>query len=77
MFSFFDASERAYHRSLKTTNLLEVLNKEIKRCTRFTRIFPNTNSCHRLIRVLCSEVHSNWLCSRALLHETEKGVVFL
>jgi len=33
----------------------------IKRRTRLVRIFPNTESCLRLIRVLCVETHETWL----------------
>ena len=51
---------RAHHRSLNSTNGLERLNEEIKRRTRVVRIFPNAESCLRLIRALCSEVHDNW-----------------
>jgi len=50
---------RAHHRSLKSTNVLERLNEEINRRTRGIRIFPNAESCLRLIRALCSEVHDN------------------
>jgi putative transposase len=33
------------------------LNEEIKRRTHIVRIFPNTDSCLRLIRALCVEIH--------------------
>lgn len=38
---------RAHHKHLKSTNMLERLNEEIKRRTRVVRIFPNTESCLR------------------------------
>jgi len=34
---------RAHHKHLKSTNMLERLNEEIKRRTRVVRIFPNTS----------------------------------
>lgn len=43
---------RQHHRNMKSTNLLERLNEEIKRRTRVVRIFPNTASCLRLVRAL-------------------------
>ncbi len=52
---------RAHHKHLKSTNMLERLNEEIKRRTRVVRIFPNTESCLRLIRALCVEPHEAWL----------------
>lgn len=52
---------RAHHKHLKSTNMLERLNEEIKRRTRVVRIFPNTASCERLIRALCVETHEAWL----------------
>ena len=52
---------RAHHKHLKSTNMLERLNEEIKRRTRVVRIFPNTASCERLVRALCVETHEGWL----------------
>ena len=43
------------------TNMLERLNEEIKRRTRVVRIFPNPDSCLRLVRALCAETHEGWL----------------
>ena len=52
---------RAHYKHLKSTNMLERLNEEIKRRTRVVGIFPNTESCLRLIRALCVEPHETWL----------------
>jgi transposase-like protein len=52
---------RQHHKHLKSTNMLERLNEEIKRRTHVVRIFPNDESCLRLIRALCVEMHENWL----------------
>ena len=46
---------------MKSTNMLERLNEEIRRRTRVVRIFPNAASCLRLVRALCSETHEAWL----------------
>jgi len=43
---------RQHHKNLKSTNLLERLNEEIKRRTLVVRIFPNQAACFRLIRAL-------------------------
>ena len=52
---------RQHHKHLKSTNMLERLNEEIKRRTRVVRIFPNPASCLRLVRALCAETHEAWL----------------
>ena len=52
---------RQHHKHLKSTNMLERLNEEIRRRTRVVRIFPNHDSCLRLIRALAVETHEDWL----------------
>jgi transposase-like protein len=52
---------RQHHKNLKSTNLLERLNEEIRRRTLVARIFPNTAACLRLIRALAVETHENWI----------------
>jgi putative transposase len=50
-----------HHKHLKSTNMLERINEEIRRRTRVIRIFPNEASCLRLIRALTVETHENWI----------------
>jgi len=50
-----------HHKHMKSTNMLERFNEEIKRRTRVVRIFPNGASCLRLIRALAAETHEGWL----------------
>ncbi len=52
---------RQHHKHMKSTNMLERVNEEIKRRTRVVRIFPNAESCLRLVRALAVETHENWL----------------
>ena len=51
----------AHHKHMKSTNMLERLNQELKRRTHVVRIFPNSESCLRLVRALAVETHENWL----------------
>jgi len=51
----------AHHKHMKSTNMLERFNQELKRRTHVVRIFPNTESCLRLVRALAVETHENWL----------------
>jgi putative transposase len=57
----FYRQPREHHKHLKSTNLLERLNQELKRRTHVVRIFPNEQSCLRLLRALASEQHEEWL----------------
>ena len=50
-----------HHKHMKSTNMLERLNQEIKRRTHVVRIFPSPESCLRLVRALAVEMHENWL----------------
>ena len=51
----------SHHKHMKSTNMLERQNEEIKRRTRVVRIFPNAASCLRLVRALANEMHENWI----------------
>ena len=48
-FTFYNLP-RQHHKHMKSTNMLERLNEEIRRRTRVVRIFPNAESCLRLVR---------------------------
>ncbi len=50
-----------HHKHMKSTNMLERLNQEIKRRTLVVRIFPNAASCLRLVLALAVEIHENWI----------------
>ena len=54
-------AQREHHKHLKSTNMLERLNQELKRRTHVIRIFPNEESCLRLIRALAVEIHEDWI----------------
>jgi putative transposase len=52
---------RAHHKHIRSTNMLERINEEIKRRTYVIRIFPNEDSCLRLIRALLVEINEDWI----------------
>jgi putative transposase len=52
---------REHHKHMKSTNMLERVNEEIKRRTHVVRIFPNEGSCLRLARALAQEIHEDWI----------------
>ena len=51
---------REHHKHLKSTNMIERLNQEIKRRTLLVRSFPNEASCLRLVRAIAVEIHDDW-----------------
>jgi putative transposase len=58
-FTFFDFPLE-HRRSIRTTNSLERVNKEIRRRTRVVGVFPNEASCLRLISALLMEISEEW-----------------
>lgn len=56
------------HRTrLRTTNVLERLNREIKRRTRVATLFPNEASLLRLVSAILAEVDEDWATGRTYL----------
>ena len=55
-----------YRRRLKSTNMVERLNQEIRRRERVIRIFPNDESALRLIGALLAEKNDEWAERRYL-----------
>lgn len=58
----------AHCRRIKSTNSLERLNEEIRRRTRVIRIFPNRQSCLRMITALCMEKDEEWTTGNIYLN---------
>ena len=56
-----------HRRMLRTTNVLERLNKEIKRRTRVATLFPNESSLLRLVSAVLNEVSEEWESGRVYL----------
>lgn len=49
-----------HRRRLRTTNLVERLNEEIRRRTRVARLFPSEASCLRLVTAVVMEIAEDW-----------------
>jgi len=60
-----------YRKRLRTSNMLERLNEEVRRRERVIRIFPNEDSVHRLIGALLAEQHETWASGRLYLNMDE------
>ena len=66
----FDFPEH-HRRHLRTTNLLENLNREVRRRTRVATLFPNEASLLRLVSAVLSEISDSWEGERLYLTMTE------
>lgn len=58
----------AHRRKLRTTNLLERINKEIKRRTRVATLFPNEASALRLVTAVLMEISEDWETNKTYLN---------
>jgi putative transposase len=58
-FSVFDFPLE-HRRTIRTSNSLERINKEIRRRTRVVGVFPNEASCLRLVSALLMEISEEW-----------------
>jgi len=62
----FDLPE-AHRRRMRTTNVLERLNREIRRRTRVATLFPNEDSLLRLVTAVVAEISDEWEIGRIYL----------
>lgn len=69
-FQFTTSSNTRYNR-LKSTNLLERLNQEVRRRERVVRIFPNVESAQRLIGSMLIDIDEEWQsCTKRYIEYT-------
>lgn len=57
-----------YRRRLRTANIAERVNEEIRRRTRVARIFPNVASCERLAGAVVMEIAEEWMANAVYLN---------
>jgi putative transposase len=58
----------AHRRKMRTTNMLERINKELKRRTRVATLFPNEASTLRLVSAVLSEITEEWETGKLYLN---------
>ena len=63
----------SHRRRLRTTNMLERLNQEIKRRTRVATLFPNEASLLRLVSAILSETSEDWETGKIYLRMLTKA----
>jgi len=54
------AFPKAHRRRIRTSNIVERLNQEIRRRTKVARLFPNEASCLRLVSAVLMEISEDW-----------------
>ena len=62
---------KEHQKKVRTSNMAERTNKEIRRRTRVVGIFPNDASCLRLISSILVETHDDWLQGNLYLKKEE------
>jgi transposase-like protein len=67
------ALPEAHRKRMRTTNMLERQNQELKRRTRVIRVFPHEQSCLRLVSALLMETNQEWMGRIYLRMEEESG----
>lgn len=55
-------------RRLRTSNIAERVNEEIRRRTKVVRIFPNVESCERLVGAIVMEISEEWVAGKIYLN---------
>lgn len=59
-FTVFEAAPPTARKKLRTTNMVEFQNKELKKRTRCIRVFPNKDSLLRVVTALLIELDETW-----------------
>lgn len=70
-FSVFMLENINCQKKMRTTNPLERVNKEIKRRSRVVTIFPNVDSCLRLVSAVLMESSEEWQSQNRYIKLTE------
>lgn len=61
-----------HRRRMKSTNMLERLNGNISQRTNVVRVFPDRESCRRLVTSVLKEIHEDWISGRRYLRMPEE-----
>jgi len=61
----------AHRKKIRTTNNVERVNREIKRRTKVIGVFPNENSCLRLVSAILVDISEKWETGKIFLNVTD------
>ena len=57
-----------HRRRLRTSNIAERVNKEVRRRTRVATLFPNVAACERLVSAVLMEISEDWETGKIYLN---------
>jgi transposase-like protein len=60
-----------HRKRLRTSNMAERVNREIKRRTKIAVIFPSASSCERLVTAILIEISEGWESGSTYLHMSD------
>ena len=63
-----------HQKKIRTSNIMERGNREIRRRTRVATLFPNEDSCLRLVSAVLIELHEEWSTSKEFLNLKPKPI---
>lgn len=63
----------AHRKKIRTSNMAERCNRELKRRTRLVGIFPNVQSCLRLVSAICVEIDEEWSTGNRYIAAEDEG----
>jgi len=70
----YQSFPKKHWRRIRTTNILERVNKELKRRSRMVGAFPNERSLIRLAVAMLIDLNEEWLTGRRYLDMEESGL---
>jgi len=63
----------SHRQRIRTTNGVERLHREIRRRARVVSIFPNSDSCLRLVSAILNEISEDWLTGKTYITLEDSG----
>jgi transposase-like protein len=68
----YTAFPKQHHKRIRTTNVMERINKELKRRTRIVGAFPNDDSHLRLAGSILMDINEEWVTGKKYLTMEER-----
>jgi len=68
----YTAFPKKHWKRIRTTNMLERVNRELKRRTRVVGVFPNDESLLRLVGSILMDINEEWISGRRYLSMEEE-----
>jgi len=65
----YTAFPKEHWKKIRTTNMMERMNKELKRRTKVAGVFPNDESLLRLIGAILMDINEEWVTGRRYLSD--------